>query len=40
MQMNYVFGFHLVPYEVAILTQSNVLPKPAGVTATLVQLVP
>lgn len=32
MAMKYVFGFFLYPYEVAIVQQSNVLPRPAGVS--------
>lgn len=36
MAMQYVFTFGLTPVEYAILTQSGVLPKPAGVSATLV----
>lgn len=31
MQMRYTFEFMLQPYEIAILTQSGVLPKPTGV---------
>jgi Protein of unknown function (DUF2612) len=34
MTMVYVFEFPLEPYEVAIVTNSGVLPKPAGVLAT------
>lgn len=40
MTMEYVFAFALTPVEVAIVTQSGVLPKPVGVAATYVQLVP
>jgi hypothetical protein len=39
MTMNYVFEFVLTPVEQAILGQSNVLPKPVGVLATIIQLV-
>ena len=31
MQMKYTFEFALLPYEYAILTQSNAVPRPAGV---------
>lgn len=34
MTMIYTFQFALQPYEVAIVTQSGVLPKPVGVFAT------
>lgn len=40
MTMTYTFQFNLSPVEVAIVTGSGVLPKPAGVTARVVQLVP
>ena len=36
MAMQYVFTFGLTPVEYAILTQSGVLPKPVGVSASLV----
>lgn len=32
MAMKYVFSFFLQPYEVAIVQQANVLPRPAGVS--------
>ena len=38
MQMTYTFEFTLSAVEYAIVTQSGVLPKPAGVKATVVQL--
>ena len=34
MMMVYVFEFVLQPFEIAIVTQSGVLPKPTGVRAT------
>ena len=37
MTMDYVFEFVLTPVEQAILGQSNVLPKPVGVRATIIQ---
>lgn len=37
MQMRYVFEFALLPYEIAILTQSGAVPRPAAVTAKIVQ---
>lgn len=33
MRMMFTFEFTLQPYEIAILTQSKVIPKPAGVSA-------
>lgn len=38
MQMNYVFEFALQPYEVAIITQSGALPRPAAIGAKLLQV--
>lgn len=38
MQINYVFEFYLQPFEIAILTQSSALPRPAGVKAQGVQI--
>jgi hypothetical protein len=35
MQIEYVFEFILTPYEFAIMTQSGVLPRPAGVSIML-----
>lgn len=37
MQMTYTFDFVLTPVELAIVEQSGVLPKPVGVSATVVQ---
>lgn len=37
MTMTYTFEFLLTPTEVAIVTASGILPKPVGVTATIVQ---
>ncbi len=39
MDMVYVFDFALEPFELAIVTQSGVLPKPVGVKATVLQVV-
>lgn len=36
MTMTYTFGFALTPVEVAIVSQSGVLPRPSGVSATFV----
>lgn len=38
MTMQYVFNFALTPVQQAILSQSGVLPKPVGVSATIVVL--
>jgi hypothetical protein len=38
MTMQYVFLFTLTPVEAAIVASSGVLPKPVGVSATVVQL--
>ena len=38
MQMQYVFQFYLQPFEIAILTQSNALPRPAGVSVSAIQI--
>lgn len=38
MRIQYVFSFYLTPYEIAVLTQSNVLPRPAGVLAQGIQV--
>jgi hypothetical protein len=40
MQMLYTFEFVLEPFELAILQQSNALPRPAGVSASIVQVIP
>jgi len=39
MQMRYTFEFALTSYEFAIMTQSEVMPRPAGVKATLINVV-
>ena len=38
MQIRFVFEFPLFPYEIAILTQSNAVPRPAAVLAQVMQL--
>jgi hypothetical protein len=38
MQIRFVFEFELLPYELAILTQSNAVPRPASVSAQVMQL--
>ncbi len=38
MQMRYVFEFPLMAYEVAILTQSNAIPRPAAVSTTITEI--
>jgi hypothetical protein len=38
MTMTYTFGATLTPVDFAIVAQSGVLPRPVGVTATIVQL--
>lgn len=40
MQMRYTFEFYLEPYELAILQQSGVLPRPTGVQSSLIQVIP
>lgn len=37
MSMRFVFEFGMQPYELAILTQSGVVPRPAGVSASIIQ---
>lgn len=37
MQMRFTFEFYLQPYELAILTQSGVLPHPTGVGVSILQ---
>lgn len=37
MQMRYTFEFELLPYELAIITQSGVMPRPAGVKTSVLQ---
>jgi len=39
MTMTYTFRFFLTPVEQAIVSQSGVLPKPAGVEASVVQII-
>lgn len=36
MHINYVFDFALEPFEIAIVEQSGVLPKPSGVAVTII----
>ena len=36
MTLSYIFNFNLEVWEIAVLTQGKVLPRPAGVQATLV----
>lgn len=38
MKMMFTFEFELQPYEIAVLTQSGVIPRPGGVSATVMQL--
>lgn len=38
MSMRYTFEFYLEPYEMAILEQSGALPKPAGVSFSILQV--
>ncbi|MEE2979351.1 MAG: DUF2612 domain-containing protein [Pseudomonadota bacterium] len=38
MQMRYTFEFYLQPWEVAIVQQSGVLPRPTGVLASMAQV--
>lgn len=38
MQMRYTFEFYLEPWEVAVVQQSGVLPRPTGVLASMVQI--
>ena len=38
MKMRYVFNFTLLPYEFAIISQGNVLPRPAGVEVEVFQI--
>jgi len=38
MEFRYVFEFALEPYEVAIMTQSGAIPKPAAVLANVLQV--
>lgn len=36
MQIRYTFEFQLTPYEIAIITQSGAVPRPAGVQAIMI----
>ncbi|MDB5777620.1 MAG: hypothetical protein JWP38_3753 [Herbaspirillum sp.] len=38
MQLRFVFEFNLAPFEIAILTQSNAVPRPAAVQAQVMQI--
>lgn len=38
MSLRYTFEFLLTSYEIAILTQSGAMPRPAGVSATLINV--
>jgi hypothetical protein len=38
MQMRFTFEFALLPYEIAILTQSGAVPRPAAVNAKILQV--
>jgi hypothetical protein len=38
MTMTYTFGFQLSPVQYAIVAQSGVIPRPAGVSVTIIQL--
>lgn len=38
MEMRFVFEFNLLPYEIAVLTNSGAVPRPAAVSARLVQI--
>lgn len=38
MQMRFVFEFTLLPYELAIMTQSGAIPRPAAVQAKVLQV--
>lgn len=38
MRMMYTFEFELQPHEIAIMTQSGVIPKPAGVRIAITQM--
>ncbi|MDE3023123.1 MAG: DUF2612 domain-containing protein [Pseudomonadota bacterium] len=38
MKMRYTFEFYLQPFEIAIVTQSQALPRPAAVSATVLQV--
>ena len=38
MKLNYVFGFYLQPYELALAKRRDLPPKPAGVSYTIYQI--
>lgn len=38
MMMQFIFEFAMQPFEIAVLTQSGVIPRPAGVQATVMQI--
>ncbi|MFU2050598.1 DUF2612 domain-containing protein [Bordetella hinzii] len=38
MRMRYTFEFYLQPFELAILTQSNAIPRPAAVQASIAEI--
>lgn len=38
MKMQYVFEFYLYPYELAIIEQSGIFPRPAGVQIKMLQM--
>ena len=38
MQLNYIFGFYLEPFELSLILHSGLLPKPAGVSYTVYQV--
>lgn len=38
MRIRFVFEFALLPYELAILTKSNAVPRPAAVLAEVMQI--
>jgi hypothetical protein len=40
MKMAYVFEFLLRPFELAVLLQSGIIPRPAGVSSSIIQVAP
>lgn len=38
MSLRYTFEFILTPYEISVLTQSGAIPRPAGVSATIINV--
>lgn len=38
MQLNYIFGFYLEPFELLLVLRPGLLPKPAGVSYTVYQV--